>query len=109
MIAARFRIVAELLLALVLALGANYLAARHYRRSDFTRGQTFTLSPKTGQLLHSLSQPVEAIVFMLPSGEDANDLYADVRELFVRAGHLTDRLHVEYVDIDREPDRLKTV
>ncbi|HUS64872.1 MAG TPA: GldG family protein [Kofleriaceae bacterium] len=103
------RILSELLLVLGLVLGANYLAARHYLRSDWTRGQTFELSEKTAQVLKNLSKPVEIIVFMLPSGAEAHDLYADVRELFERARRIQPRLKVEYVDIDREPERLRIV
>jgi ABC-type uncharacterized transport system involved in gliding motility auxiliary subunit len=87
----------------------NYLAARHYVRSDWTRGKTFALSDKTQKLIRALDKDVEVIVFMLPSGRDANDLYADVHELLERARHLSPKLHIEYVDIDREPERARRV
>ncbi len=105
----RGRVAVELLLAFALFLGANHLAARHYRRGDWTRGRTFTLSPKTENILAALDRDVDVIVFMLPSGEGASDLYGDVHELLERARRATKRLHVEYVDADREPERLKTV
>lgn len=99
----------ELVLAAGIVLGVNYLSARHYARGDWTGGHVFSLSDKTTKLLRGLTRPVEVIVFMLPSGEGAHDLYADVRELLERARRHTDKLRVEYVDIDREPERLRTV
>lgn len=105
----RRRALVEILLLALIVVAANYLSARHWWRGDWTRGRTFALSPKTEQLVRGLDKDVDVIVFMLPSGEGANDLYGDVHELCERARRLSRRLHVEYVDIDREPERLKTV
>jgi ABC-2 type transport system permease protein len=103
------RAVGELVLLAAILVGVNALAARHFRRGDWTHGHTFALSEKTEQLLRDLKQPVDVIVFMLPTGEGANDLFSDVRELLERARRVTPKLHVEYVDIDREPERLRVV
>jgi ABC-2 type transport system permease protein len=104
------RTLLEIALLLAIAVLLNHLAARHYWRSDWTRGRTFALSDKSQRLIRALDKDVDVIVFMLPSGRrDANDLYGDVRELLERARRLSPRLHVEYVDIDREPERLKRV
>jgi ABC-2 type transport system permease protein len=103
------RTLVELALVVVIVALANGLGARHYLRGDWTRGHTFALSPKTTQLVRALDRDVDVIVFMVASGRDANDLYGDVRELLERARRLSPRLHVEYVDIDREPERLKIV
>lgn len=105
----RRRAFVEVALLALLVAGANYLSSRHWLRGDWTRGRTFALSDKTSALVRALPRDVDVIVFMLPAGEGANDLYADVRELLERARRLSPRLHVEYVDIDREPERLKTV
>jgi ABC-2 type transport system permease protein len=105
----RRRSIVELLLLVLVLMGVNVLAARHYLRGDWTRGRTFSLSDKTVQLLRDLPKPVDVIVFMLPSGEGANELYGDVHELLERARRVTPRLKVEYVDIDREPERLRVV
>jgi ABC-type transport system involved in multi-copper enzyme maturation permease subunit len=105
----RRRALVEIALLAALVVGANYLSSRHWLRGDWTAGRTFSLSDKTTALVRSLPRDVEVIVFMLPTGEEANDLFADVRELCERARRLSPRLRVEYVDIDREPERLKTV
>jgi ABC-2 type transport system permease protein len=103
------RALVEVALALLIAVGLNVLAARHYDRTDWTRGRTFALSEKSTALFRNLQRDVDVIVFMIPSGQGANDLYGDVHELLERARRLSPHLHVEYVDIDREPERLKTV
>jgi ABC-type uncharacterized transport system involved in gliding motility auxiliary subunit len=105
----RARPFVELLLACLVFAGVNWLSARHYRRGDWTRGRTFALSDKTVDLLRALDKPVEVMVFMLPSGDDASDLYGDVHELLERARRYTDRLRVTFVDVDREPERARTV
>src|SRR5262249_42444595 len=76
---------------------------------DWTRGRTFALSDKTTGLIRGLARDVDVIVFMEPTGDYANELYGDVHELTERARRLSPRLRVEYVDIDREPERAKTV
>jgi hypothetical protein len=101
----------EIVLALALVVGANVLAARHYRRADWTRGQTFALSEKTVAVVRALGRPVEIVVFMIPAGEGAHDLYRDVRELLERARREAPpgKMSIEYVDVDREPERLRIV
>jgi ABC-type transport system involved in multi-copper enzyme maturation permease subunit len=103
------RALVEIALAALIAVGLNVLGARHYARGDWTRGRTFALSDKTTELVRGLRRDVDIIVFMLPTGQEANDLYGDVHELCERLRRLSPHLHVEYVDIDREPERLKTV
>jgi ABC-2 type transport system permease protein len=101
------RAIAEVLLLVAILAGANVLAARHYLRTDWTRGHTFALSDKTRQILRGLQKPVNVIVFMLPSAE--NDLYDDVRELLDRAQRETPLLKVDFVDVDRDRDRALTL
>jgi hypothetical protein len=99
----------EVALLCATLVGVEILSARHYRRFDWTGGQTFVLSAKSKEILRGLSHPVDIIVFMIPSGPDANELYVDVRELLERSRAITDQLHVEFVDIDRDPERLRAV
>jgi ABC-2 type transport system permease protein len=103
------RVAIELLLLVAIVAGANFFSARHYLRGDWTRGRTFALSEKTRNILRALQKPVDVMVFMLPSGEGANDLYSDVRELLERARRESDQLRVEYIDVDRDPERAKIV
>ncbi|MDB4965544.1 MAG: ABC-type uncharacterized transport system [Myxococcales bacterium] len=105
----RRRSLVEVALLALIVVAVNYVSARHWLRGDWTAGRTFSLSDKTTQLVRNLPRDVDVIVFMLPTGDEANDLYADVKELLERTRRLSPRLHVEYVDIDREPERLKTV
>jgi ABC-type uncharacterized transport system involved in gliding motility auxiliary subunit len=88
-------------------IGIEILSVRHYQRFDWTSGRTFALSAKSKEILRNLSRPIDVTVFMIPSGSNANELYRDVRELLERSRALTDRLRVEFVDIDRDPERLR--
>jgi ABC-type transport system involved in multi-copper enzyme maturation permease subunit len=101
----RGRFVLELALLLAVLAGVNWLSARHYARRDWTRGRTFALSDKTQKVLRDLKQPVQLIVFMLPSGPGASDLYDDVHELTDRAQAESRLLRVDWIDIDRERER----
>jgi len=73
-------------------LGATRLNPRH----------TFALYDKTTALVRELGRDVDVIVFMDPGVDYANYLYGDVHELTERARRSL-HLHVEYLDIDREP------
>jgi ABC-2 type transport system permease protein len=103
------RAAVELALLVLIVVGLDYLSARHWLRGDWTRGRTFALSDKTTELVRTLHGDVDVLVFMAPTGEYANDLYGDVHELLDRARRVSGRLRVEYVDIDREPERAKTI
>ncbi len=105
----RARFAVEILLLVGIVAGVNWLAARHYARGDWTRGRTFALSDKTHQILRSLQKPVDVVVFMLPSGDAAGDLFDDVRELVDRAQRESPLIHVDWVDVDRERERALTV
>jgi ABC-type transport system involved in multi-copper enzyme maturation permease subunit len=104
-----WRAVVEVALVAAAVAGVNYLSSRHWARADWTRGRTFALSDKTSGLIRDLSRDVAVIVFMEPTGDYANELYGDVHELTERARRLSPHLHVEYVDIDRDAERAKTV
>ncbi len=51
------------LLLLLLAVAVNLIAARHWRRWDWTEGRINTLSPVTGEILDSLEDPVMIEVY----------------------------------------------
>ena len=55
-----------ILLAAAIVLGANYLAARHWARADWTRSRIYSLSEQTKKILAGLKEPVRVTVFMTP-------------------------------------------
>ncbi|MEO6419706.1 MAG: hypothetical protein ABIP39_09885, partial [Polyangiaceae bacterium] len=65
--------------AMVVAVVMNVLAARHYRRWDWTSGKLYTLTPATLTTLHDLSEPVELWV-MLGGGDP---LEQSIKQLLV--------------------------
>ena len=98
------RWVSLLLLAIVLGL-ANYLAARHYRRGDWTRAQVFSISDKTVQVLRALDKDVKITAFMLPSGRGQESIYDEVEELLTRFARYSKHVRVEHLDLDRDRSR----
>ncbi|MDI1433766.1 GldG family protein [Polyangium sorediatum] len=86
-----------LVAAMVLAVLVNVVAARHYRRFDFTKGGLYTLSPATVQTLHALGEPIRIDV-LLPSGDP---LALSIRHLLEAYRSETSRLEVHFTDPDR--------
>jgi hypothetical protein len=90
---------AGVIAAVAIALLANVLAARHYKRVDFTSSRLYTLSPATLETLRSLSQTVRVEVLLAPS----DPLAGSVASLLDAYGAETTRLEVHRVDPDRHP------
>ena len=90
--------VIAVLLAAVLLLMLNYLAYRHYRRWDISRGGFYRLSEKTLQVLGGITGEVRVVVFFQPS----HDLYEDVRNLLKEYAYHCPLLAIEWVDPDRD-------
>jgi hypothetical protein len=92
---------AVVLLALVLFGLVNYLAARHYRRFDWTRHRLFTLSPRSREVVRGLRAPLDLYVLLGPREPQ----YSDVSELVERYAAESPQLHVHTLDPDRQRDR----
>ena len=83
----------------------NVLAARHFKRWDWTRGQRYSLSPATVETLHDLDSTVEVWVLM-GSGDP---LLLSVKQMLVAYTSETQRLDVHYVDPDKDALQLLDV
>jgi len=92
-------------LAVVLLFLVNYLGARHYVRADWTKSRIYSLSDKTANVLASLEEPVEIVVFMTPG----SPLFEQTKELLERYRAKSDKIKVEYIDPDRDPLRTRTL
>lgn len=88
---------AGLIAAMVLAVLVNVLAARHYKRFDFTKGGLYTLSPATVETLHALGEPIRIDV-LLPGGDS---LALSIQHLLEAYRSETSRLDVHFTDPDR--------
>ena len=60
----KFGAIIGLAAAMVLAMLVNVLAARHYKRWDFTQGGLYTLSRATIETLHNLGEPIRIDVLV---------------------------------------------
>ena len=85
--------------AMVIAVVANVLVARHYKRWDVTRGGLYTLSDPTLQTLHGLEQSVQVFV-MLPAGDPLTTSVSHLLEAYKAE---TSRLEIKLTDPDRHP------
>ncbi|MEX2016436.1 MAG: GldG family protein [Candidatus Hydrogenedentales bacterium] len=75
---------------------------------DLTREGRRTLSPQTQQVLQSLSQDVTAYCLFVRAGDEKVDTVQDkTRRFLERCQRYTDHLKIEFVDPQRNPDRLK--
>jgi ABC-2 type transport system permease protein len=106
--ASRRRALLEVLVLLGVVLLGNVLAVRHYRRLDWTRTRQNTLSPRTSEILAQLPGQVTAHVLMLPTGHP-EDVYPLVRDLLQLYQARSPRFHVDFIDPDREADRVRTL
>jgi hypothetical protein len=88
--------------AVALAVVLNVLAGRHYQRWDLTKGGDFTLSVGTVETLRKLDS--EVLVFVLLSRSDPTGI--SVAEMLDSYRVHTKNLTVEFVDPDRDQDRL---
>ncbi|HEY8967412.1 MAG TPA: GldG family protein [Candidatus Methylacidiphilales bacterium] len=71
--------VLTIVLALAVCIGANYLGYRFYKRHDYSKGATNTLSGKTLQVLSGLQEPVTITTSLLTS-EMGGQIEALLRE-----------------------------
>jgi ABC-type uncharacterized transport system involved in gliding motility auxiliary subunit len=93
------------LLAAALALMVNWLGYRHWVRADWTKSQLYSLSDKTVNVLKSIAEDVNVVVFMTPS----TPLFAETKELLTRYQSENPRIKVEFIDPDRDPLRTTTL
>lgn len=96
---ARFGTLAFASIAVVLAIliGINYLGSRRNKRWDLTAARQFTLSEQTKKVLQGLERPVTIRVF------DRAEGFERFRERLDEYTYATDKVTVDYIDVDRRP------
>jgi hypothetical protein len=87
------------LAAVLLAVNANILVARWYKRWDLTATHLYTLSPATLDILRSLHEPIGVVVFLAKG----DPLSVSTREMLTAYRANTGELAVTYVDPDQNP------
>ena len=91
----------SILVALGIIVAVNYLGTRQSKRWDLTENQAYSLSEQTTKVLQSLDAPVQITVFDQQTGFD------NYRPRLETYQYESNRVNVEYVDIDRNPARAK--
>jgi ABC-type uncharacterized transport system involved in gliding motility auxiliary subunit len=96
---AKFGSLAAASIAVVLAIliGINYIASRRNTRWDLTAARQFTLSEQTKKVLESLDRPVVIRVF------DRSENFERFRARLDEYRYVSDRISVEYIDVERRP------
>lgn len=94
---------AALLVGLVMQL--NYLSYRHYDRWDWTEHSIYTLSDRSKAVLAELDQEVEIWILL----SEAEQGFAELRNLLGRYEAESPRITVHYVDPDRDPGGYREV
>jgi hypothetical protein len=85
--------------AVVLLVLVNVLAARHYKRWDFTTGGLYTLTEPTKETLRSLEEPIVVYVLLAPG----DPLAISLRHLLDAYRSESARVEVKVVDPDTKP------
>lgn len=98
-------VLVQIFAVLALVVMANWLTARHYLRFDWTKSGYYKLSDKSKQLIGSLKEPIDVVVFLPESGRQdyVQKVLDDVRNLLKEFQFYgKDKLRVEYVDPQRD-------
>ncbi len=101
---ARFGSLSVVVSALVIGIlvTANVIASRGLQSEDFTRGQLYSLSPKSRAVLQRLDSDLQVTGFFRPNSDPA-DLRADIA-LLAEYQKASPRVRVSFVDPDTHPD-----
>jgi ABC-type uncharacterized transport system involved in gliding motility auxiliary subunit len=89
------------LVFLGIVVAINYLAVRQNKRWDLTSNQFYSLSDQTVKILQTLDAPVKLTVY------DRETEFDRFRDRLDEYAYQSRNITVEYVDVDREPDRAR--
>lgn len=106
-----WRIVLQILSALCLVIGINYLSSDHYYHLDYSRSHRFSLSDQGSILFAGIKQPAHIIIYFSPTSlTEGSELYGDVEALMkeykIKA---RENLIIEYLDPARHLLRAREV
>ena len=86
------------LVVLAIVVVANVLAERYNKSYDGTANKRYSLSEQTAKIVKGLKQNATITYFDVPKGFDrAKDVLDEYKDL-------SPKLHVNYVDVDKEPE-----
>jgi ABC-type uncharacterized transport system involved in gliding motility auxiliary subunit len=86
-----------ILVVLAIVSVANVLASRYNKSFDSTSNKRYSLSDQTAKIVKGLSQPASITYFDKTSG------FQNAKDLLDRYTTLSPRIHLDYVDPDKNP------
>lgn len=98
----RLNLSLSILLAMLAVGLVNVLSARYHWRMDFTKAQHAELSEKTREILGSLENDVEIVMFF----QRGQELFHEVESLLLKYQYVSSRISLELVDPDRHLGRV---
>jgi ABC-2 type transport system permease protein len=99
-------VVLQVVLVLFLALMANSIAFKHYKRWDFSRDKKYALSDKTKRFLNTIKGKVRITVFFSPN----TPITVDVQNLLTEFQYAAKgKIDIENIDPERNLSRAKEV
>jgi ABC-type uncharacterized transport system involved in gliding motility auxiliary subunit len=90
-----------LLVVLTLVTVANVLADRYNKTFDTTSNKRYSLSDQTAKIVKGLKQPATITYF------DQSTRFQRAKDVLDQYSNLSPRVQVEYVDVDRNPERTR--
>lgn len=93
--------IVSIVVVLGILIAVNYLAVRQNKRWDLTENQAYSLSDQSIKVLQGLDAPVTFTVY------DQEAAFDRFRERLDTYKYNSDKVSVEYVDVDRQPARAK--
>lgn len=103
--AALTHVIVSSVLAVVVALLVSYLSLRHFERWDITSSARFAVSSRTRAVVRGLREDVTLYMFLSQSDQS----YPEVRELLRKYESMSPKLHVRFVDPDRNPSQFRVL
>ena len=86
-----------LLVVIAIVTVANVLANRYNKSYDATSNKRYSLSDQTAKIVKGVSQPINITYYDKTSG------FQGAKDLLDRYGTLSPKVHLQYVDVDKNP------
>lgn len=86
-----------ILVVLTIVVIANALADKHNKTFDTTSNKRYSLSPQTAKIVKDLKQDATISYFDQPRN------FAQAKDLLDQYKNLSPKIHVEYVDVEKNP------
>lgn len=87
-----------LLVVIAIVSVANVLANRYNKSYDATSNKRYSLSDQTAKIVKGVSQPIDITYY------DKTSNFQSAKDLLDRYSNLSSKVHLQYVDVDKNPN-----